>query len=309
MFICYIDESGTPDIPGNTSHYVLAGVSIPVEKWKDCDKEIETIKTRYGLAQEEIHVAWMLRHYLEQSKIPDFASLDYQQRRYQVNALRTAELLRLQRSKNKNHYRQTKKNFQKTDSYIHLTYEQRNSLIVSLARTVSGWGFARLFAECIDKIHFDPARYKNTVDEQAFEQVISRFEQYLQVTSYKPPPFEPIKNFGLLIHDNNQTVALKHTLLMKKFHRDGTLWTNLENIIETPLFVDSELTGMVQIADLCGYSLRRYLENNEDELFDLIFKRADRKDEVVVGVRHFTGPACVCKICRAHKKNPLSNLP
>lgn len=169
MFLCYIDESGTPDIPGNTSHYVLAGVSIPVEKWKDCDKEIEALKTRFGLAQEEIHVAWMLRHYLEQSKIPDFVALDYQQRRYQVNALRNAELLRLQRSKNKSHYRQTKKNFQKTDSYIHLTYDQRKNLILSLARTVSGWGFSRLFAECIDKIHFDPARYKHTVDEQAFE--------------------------------------------------------------------------------------------------------------------------------------------
>jgi len=301
MHICYVDESGTPDIPGNTSHYILAGVSIPVEKWKECDKDIETIKTRYGLAQQEIHVAWMLRRYIEQTKISGFDSLDYQQRRYQVNALRTAELLRLQRTKNKSHYRQTKKNYQKTDAYIHLTYDERKNFLLNIARLVSGWGYARLFAECIDKVYFNPNKVKQAVDEQAFEQVISRFEQYLQVTSSKTQS----KNFGLLIHDNNQTVARKHTLLMKKFHRDGTLWTNLENTIETPLFVDSELTGMVQIADLCAYSLRRYLENGEEELFDLLFKRADRKDDIVVGVRHFTASSCVCKICRAHKKSPI----
>ncbi len=44
MYICYVDESGTPDIPCNTSHFVLAGISIPVWHWKRCDSEIETIK-------------------------------------------------------------------------------------------------------------------------------------------------------------------------------------------------------------------------------------------------------------------------
>ena len=29
MQLCYIDESGTPDVLGNTSHYVLAGISVP----------------------------------------------------------------------------------------------------------------------------------------------------------------------------------------------------------------------------------------------------------------------------------------
>lgn len=64
---------------------------------------------------------------------------------------------------------------------------------------------------------------------------------------------------------------------------------------------------MVQIVDLCAYALRRYLENNEEELFDLIFVRADRKDNwektahKVVGIRHFTGPSCKCKICTSRK--------
>lgn len=108
------------------------------------------------------------------------------------------------------------------------------------------------------------------------------------------------RNYGLLIQDNNDTVARKHTDLMKRFHKKGTFWTQVQNLIETPLYVDSELTSMVQIADLCVYSLRRYLENGETALFERVFERADRRGSVAVGVRHFSDAACSCLICQAH---------
>lgn len=87
---------------------------------------------------------------------------------------------------------------------------------------------------------------------------------------------------------------------MKQFHKNGTLWTRIRNIIETPLFVNSELTCLVQIADLCSYAIRRYLENQEQELFSYVFQRADRKGNNVVGMRHFTSDSCSCKICSNH---------
>ena len=96
--------------------------------------------------------------------------------------------------------------------------------------------------------------------------MVSRFERYLQNVG---------PEFGLLIHDNNPTYAKRHTDLMRTFLQRGTLWTSVERVIETPLFVDSQLTGMIQVADLCAYALRRYLENGETELFELIFSRAD----------------------------------
>jgi len=297
MYLCYIDESGTPEIPGNTSHFVLAGLSIPVWHWKDCEREINAIKAKYDLRSAEMHVAWMLRKYLEQTKVANFDSLDYAQRRYKVDKKRKTELLRLQRVGNSKRYKRTRKSYRNTEDYIHLSYDERVSFVTEVAQCMSGWGFARLFAECVDKIHFDPARVTRTVDEQAFEQIVSRFEQYLEHTGSG----QAGKNFGLLIHDNNPTVAKKHTELMKGFHKKGTLWTDVKNIIETPLFVDSQLTGLVQVADLCSYAIRRYLENGEEELFDCIFERADRKDDVVVGVRHFTDSHCQCKICCAHR--------
>jgi hypothetical protein len=304
MFLCYLDESGTPDIPGNTSHYVLAGIVVPIWHWRDCDREIGVIRKKYGLVGEEIHTAWILRPYLEQRKISNFQTLSCVERRQKAEAYRNGELLRLQRAKNQKAYRQAKKNYAKTNAYIHLTFDERKSLIQELAKCISKWGFARLFAECVDKISFPalvqrlPVHHKQrSVDEQALEQVVSRFESHLRAVSSS---FAHEAN-GLLIHDNNDTVAKKHTLLMQKFHVGGTLYTKLSHVVETPLFVNSQLTSMVQIADLCGYVLRRYLELKETELFDLIFVRADRKDDRVVGVRHFTSMGCNCKICTARK--------
>jgi hypothetical protein len=293
LYLCYIDESGTSDIPGNTTHYILAGLSIPIERWKSCDNAIAAIKRKYRLENAEIHIAWILRPYLEQNRITNFEQLNYEQRRVQVEQIRTTELLRLQRSRNHKLYHQTKKNYRKTKDYIHLSYQQRKDFIKEIAERISRWQFARLFAECIDKTFFDPSRRPQTISEQSFEQIVSRFEHYLQITSTGVPT----SYCGLLIHDNNETVAKKHTTLMKEFHERGTMWTSIKNIIETPLFVDSQLTSMVQIADVCAYALRRYLENNEDELFQLVYQRADKHEGRVVGVRHFSRSSCSCIIC------------
>lgn len=294
-YLCYIDESGTPQIPGNTSHYVLAGIAIPIYRWIVCDQDIVEIKKKYALEDTELHTAWLLRDYREQRKIPDFANLTHDRRRSAVIRERSRTLYRLQRAGNSTQYKQIKRNLHHTDSYIHLTLDERRAYVTEVATQISKWGFARLFAECIDKLHFDPDRSPLGVDETAFEQVIHRFELFLQNANAED------QNYGMLIHDNNQTVAKRHTELMKMFHQRGTFWGDINHIIETPLFVDSQLTSMVQIADLCSYSIRRYLENGEDELFNLVFQRAHRRGRATVGVRHFSERDCECVICSRHR--------
>ena len=88
MHLCYIDESGTPDVPGVTSHYVLAGLSIPDEYWKQHHQQLEAAKRRHSLDGAEIHVAWMMRPYVEQESIPGFVSMSYDKRRMEVHAKR-----------------------------------------------------------------------------------------------------------------------------------------------------------------------------------------------------------------------------
>ncbi|HEV3113754.1 MAG TPA: DUF3800 domain-containing protein [Candidatus Binataceae bacterium] len=299
MILCYVDESSTVDIPDNSSHFVLAGLSVPIWQWRNADRQINSILTRYGLGGKEIHTAWLLRPYLEQFRIAEFEKLGWAARRTAVERERNAYLLSLQKAHQNKTYKQAKKNYHHTADYTHLTMTERKTLLRDVAECVSGWGFARLFAECIDKLHFDSSKTGRTVGEQALEQIVSRFEQYLKRSDLDLGQ----RNFGLLVHDNNPTVAHKHTELMRHFHAQGTLWTSIERFIETPLFVDSALTSMVQIADLCSYALRRYIENGETNLFNPLFIRADRIGNTVVGVRHFTTASCTCEICQAHRRS------
>ena len=263
------------------------------------DSEFSQVLGRYGLENEELHTGWLARKYLEQVRITGFEALDWASRRSAVDRARTAHLLALQKQQNHNAYKQAKKNYAHSRAYTHLTFHERIDALRAVADTIGSWGNARLFAECIDKTHFDPNRSQRTIGEQAFEQVISRFQQYLSAVS---PQGGPLKDtLALLVHDNNQNVAKKHTDLMRQFHTNGTLWTTVDNIIETPLFVDSSLTRMVQMADLCAYALRRYVENGEVDLFRRVFARADRAKGKTVGIRHFAGLTCQCEICLAHR--------
>ena len=174
MHLCYIDESGTPEMSGNTTHFVLAGISIPIWHWGDADRDIRNIKKKFDLQDEEIHTAWLLRKYWEQNQINDFNKFNRSQRRRAVETFRDRNLLRLKLNHaRRKSYKQTKKNYRNTKNYIHLTLEEHHNFVEEIAGCVANWGFARLFAECIDKFHFDPNTTQQSMSEQAFEQVIS----------------------------------------------------------------------------------------------------------------------------------------
>ncbi len=116
MYLCYIDESGTPEVPGTTTHFVLAGIAIPIWHWHDADREVINILRKYGLEQEELHTAWILRKYLEQSRIANFDDLNWQLRRSAVERERSRYLLQLQKSQRHATYQQGKL----SDSHAHI---------------------------------------------------------------------------------------------------------------------------------------------------------------------------------------------
>jgi hypothetical protein len=298
VYLCYIDESGVPDVPGNTSHFVLAGIAIPVDRWTDADREITALLAKYDLAKAEIHTAWLMRPYLEQSKIANFDKLSRRDRRAAVESFRAGELLRLQKAKQPKAYKQARKNYAHTKDYVHLTHAERVAMVREVADCVAKWDFAVLFAEAIDKLHFNAAKQGKSIGEQAFEQVVSRFQQFLVRKSETNSAL-----FGLIVHDNNHTVAEKHTDMMRHFLEKGTLWAKIDRIIETPLFVDSRLTRMVQIADLCSFAIRRFCENGETILAEKVLLRSDYLPDrkTAVGVRHFSAINCTCAVCEIHQ--------
>lgn len=294
MRIAYLDESGTPDLTGGTSHFVLLALSIPAQTWKQKDQDITAIKGKFGLEQSEIHAAWMARRYLEQEQIEGFAGLDCAQRRATVKKVREAALIRRAALRGPTGASEMRKNFAKTEAYVHLTRDERRQVLRQVATAVGAWPDALIFAECTEKEAYArlpaPAR---SLFEEAFDQVVTRFHHFLR----RDP-----SQYGMVVQDHNDTVADRLTALMRRFHREGTRWTSrIPYLVETPLFVDSRLTSLVQVADLCAYSFRRYLENDETDLFDCLFPRVDEVNGRRVGARHYRGGrACPCRICGEH---------
>jgi len=289
MYFLYVDESGVEDLGGGTSHFVLLGIAIFSSLWKRYDSIINQVKSKYDLSDVEIHSAWMARRYVEQNNIENFNRLSYPNRRIEVerNIQRRAGEIGVRGDQQKiKQYRKYRKNIL---PYIHLTFDERKDVLLSLATEMAKWRYSRIFAEAISKPDFTiPGKAPYEV---AFEQVLTRYQAFLHYT----------KNQGVVIHDNNTTVAPRLTRIMRKFHSTGTFFRKILNIIETPLFVDSGLTSMIQISDLGAYALRRKIENNESDLWDLIKSRVDKKNGIAVGIRHYTGRRmCNCEICQSH---------
>jgi len=296
--ICYLDESGTPELPGNSSHFVLLGLSIQGETWKEKDAQITQIKRRFGLDRDEIHAGWLTRRYIEQERITGFENMGTAERRAAVNRARDEFLVKKAARRGPASVQEDRKAFKKTAPYVHLTLAERRDLLRQVAEAARNWDDCSIVAECTDKRTFGRFAPTTPPFEEAFTQVVTRFDRLLEES-------RPIE-YGLLVQDNNDTMARRLTELMRLFHERGTRWRLLERIVETPLFVDSSLTSMVQVADVCAYATRRFCENSETELFDIIYSRIHRANGRLVGMRHYTnreaayGRRCTCRICVEH---------
>lgn len=295
MYMCYLDESGVQENAG-TSHFVLLGLAVVAEDWKTLENQITQCKQRYGLADAEIHAAWVARRYVEQERIPNFDHLPWADRRQATQTIRDQDLIRIAAHGTAKQLKAAKLSYRKTSAYIHLTLNERRQLLRELADCIVGWQEARIFAEVLDKRHTYASVRPLPPFEFAFTELVQRYEYFLRNRGN----FLNRTLYGFIIQDNNETIARRLTSMMRRFHAQGTRWTGIDHIIETPFFVDSHLTSMVQMADLCGYATRRFFENNETDLFNRIYPRFDRVGQDVVGIRHFTRPGCDCRVCRDH---------
>jgi hypothetical protein len=57
MFILHMDESGVEELHSPPAHFVLLGVMIPADSWKDIVTALEAVKEVYDLRDVEIHSA------------------------------------------------------------------------------------------------------------------------------------------------------------------------------------------------------------------------------------------------------------
>ena len=133
----------------------------------------------------------------------------------------------------------------------------------------------RLFA-CA--IHKRSLRGRDPV-EMAFEDLCKRFDFYLDRLRA-----DGDAQRGMIILDKT-TRETSLQKLSKEFRKVGTRWGSLKNIADTPFFVDSKASRMVQLADHIAYAVFRRYNTGDAQYLDLIAHRFDAVDGVIHGSR------------------------
>lgn len=313
MYFCYLDESGSPETTVQSSHFVLMGVVIPAAAWAEKDKRVAEIKASHELDSAEIHTHQLVRAYPEQEAIANFDTLDFKARRKAVQRERGNKTSLLKRQGNSEALKDFKKYCDKTEKYMHLSLQERRAVLTKLADEIASWRDVHLFADARDKTANSEGRdlylaaFRNIVEK--FHGFLDRLERDFRKTAGENSAHDE-RHMGLLIHDMTDK-AKKFTDLFREARNESSfIWyinemrrTPFNKIIETPLFVDSSLTSMVQMADLCAYAVRSFFENQETDLFDRIFPRFAKIEDRLFGIRHYTGSQpCSCKVCQAQSR-------
>ena len=239
-----------------------------------------------------------------------FAALSWEDRRAAANKIRREKESALAAAGDGKRLKRAVTERKNTSAYTHLSHAERVAVVKNISEKVASSQDLRLFGGAINRAWFTKIPRRLGMFEFAFDNLVNRFQAFLTnrakflLTSGKTA--EARDCIGMLIEDNNETVSSKVTQLMRKFHKDGTFFGTIDRIIETPLCVDSELTCMIQVADIGAYAIRRFLDNDEKDLFNLFYQRVDRAKDVPVGLRHFNDGGCICRICLEHGKSSTS---
>ncbi len=132
----------------------------------------------------------------------------------------------------------------------------------------------RLFGAVLEKVRFSG----RDVTQVAFEQVSSRFDQYLG-RLHKQGDTQR----GLILFDKC-SVERRIQTMAREFKTTGHTFGRLRNLAEVPVFVDSEASRLIQLADLVAYALFRYHEFNDSGFYDVIRNSFDSDGGVVHGL-------------------------
>ena len=170
----------------------------------------------------------------------------------------------------------------------------RLQIIEDALEILKSYRSIKLFAIAVHKAQLAP----NDPVEYAFEQICNRFNLFLQRIYHRSGRKEEGKHRGLVVMDkSNYESALQS--LARSFRVQGTRWGGLRNMAEVPLFVDSQASRIIQIADLVAWAVRRRYDLHDTRYFDKIVSRFDSEGGVLHGLVHF-GPRdeeCHCPAC------------
>jgi hypothetical protein len=127
-----------------------------------------------------------------------------------------------------------------------------------------------LFGAVINK-GCDHAKEIADLEQYMFTQVISRFDKFLQRKYIKNNKHSR----GIAILDKSTSERTMQTWA-RSYKTIGHQWGLLRNFSEVPLFLDSKMSRLIQLADLIAYSMFRHFERGDSRFYDIIKDCFDR---------------------------------
>ena len=134
--------------------------------------------------------------------------------------------------------------------------------------------------------------------EVAFEDLCSRFNLYLQRLASSGH-----RERGLVILDKS-TYETTLQRMSVEFRTLGTQWGVIRHLADTPFFVDSRASRVIQLADHVAYAVFRRYHARDAQYFDLISSKFDAHDGVVHGLAHKEPELrdCMCIACFSRRQ-------
>ena len=139
--------------------------------------------------------------------------------------------------------------------------------------------------------------------ERIYEELALRFNRFIKTH----PTAKGSREHGMVVADEAMYEKLVQPMMAKWHSGVGTRFGRLTRIVEVPLFCDSGISRLVQLADFVVHALFIAYEEDDASLLDRIIGSFVAEDDVLHGLVHLDPDylSCECMPCVSRKTPSL----
>ena len=95
---------------------------------------------------------------------------------------------------------------------------------------------------------------------------------------------------------------------MTQFRTTGASFGRVKRLAEIPLFTDSKITRLLQLADFVAYAVYRRYESGDTQFFEMILPTFHEGSGILHGVVHLHSDHrnCFCPACLSRRSASLT---
>lgn len=179
-----------------------------------------------------------------------------------------------------------------------MTRVERDKVLVRAYEKIAATaGNVYAFAVVIEKAMFSTS----FVVQKTLEELAGHFDAFLDFQETRPEAHGD-KERGLMIFDESNHEKTLQALLAQ-FRTTGASFGRIRHLAEIPMFTDSRLTRMLQIADLVAYAAFRRYEHSDAKYFDLLLPKFHQTGGKLHSLVHYNRnrDTCFCPSCMSRR--------